>query len=45
LRLALEDNALRERLVAAGRQRVKRFSWVTATRQLVDLIEAAANEG
>jgi len=44
LRLVLEDNALRERLVAAGRQRVKNCSWTTTARQLVDLIEAATNE-
>ncbi|MFN8487283.1 MAG: glycosyltransferase family 1 protein [Caldilineaceae bacterium] len=41
LRLS-QDEALRQRLIAAGYQNVKRFSWVKAAQETLAVLEAAA---
>ena len=39
---ALDDRALRESLIARGRERIKEFSWQTTARGVLDAYEAAA---
>ena len=43
LRLS-QDEALRQRLIEAGYQNVKRFSWVKAARETLAVLEAAAKQ-
>jgi glycosyltransferase involved in cell wall biosynthesis len=42
LRRADEDEALRDRLIARGAERVRAFSWETAARQTLDLYRSVA---
>lgn len=44
VRNILQDNALRQQLVAAGRKRATRFSWENTTQQMLDLFEAAVDK-
>lgn len=44
LRLS-QDEALRQRLIAAGHENVKRFSWEKAATETLAVLEAAADDG
>ena len=39
----LKDEGLRKNLIRAGKERVKRYSWETSARKLMQLLECAAN--
>jgi glycosyltransferase involved in cell wall biosynthesis len=43
LRLS-QDESLRQKLIAAGYENVKRFSWEKAARETLDVLEKAMNK-